>query len=50
MGEKGRLADVTTFIALASMFFAGAWWDGERKASLAAMAFAALMLAIGATT
>ena len=41
---------MTTFIAFVSTFLAGAWWDGERKASIAAMAFAALMLAIGATT
>ena len=41
---------MTTAFALFSMFFAGAWWDSERKASIAAMAFAALMLAIGATT
>ncbi len=44
------MSAIAFFFAMVSFWLSGAWWDMERKASLWAMAFGALMLFLGATT
>ena len=43
------MSAIALFFAMWSFFFAGCWWETERKASTYALIFAAIMLAIGAT-
>jgi hypothetical protein len=41
---------MTTAFALVACFFAGVWFETERKAASYALIFAAIMLAIGGLT